>query len=402
MARMVDRPPQRRVVVTGLGSLSGPTVGADELWTALTAADPAPTFRALVGFEPRRWMDRRHVQRTARFSQLAVAAGRIAHDHAGAPVDDPERVAVVMGTGNGGVADLIKGYLDLKEHGPGGVSLLLGAIAMSNGGSANLAYALGSKGPTYSVASGCASGTHAVVDGFRLVRDGLADVAYAGGSEAGLMPDGDDPLTAGLRNLRVHTEESVARPFDLHRQGFVYAEGAGVLRLEPLDDAVARGARIYAEVLGGANTADAHDLIHPAPRGEGLARCMRLALAEAGVRPDQVGQVNCHGTGTKFNDQAESDAAQDVFGLPGPPLTSNKAVTGHPGAGAGAVEAVALALSIDRALIPQTQWSATPDPEITADVVRGAPRPWTPGIGVSNSVGLGGQNGTLVMGPAPA
>ncbi|MEZ5178621.1 MAG: beta-ketoacyl-[acyl-carrier-protein] synthase family protein [Acidimicrobiales bacterium] len=300
------------------------------------------------------------------------------------------------------MADLIQGYLDLQEHGPAGVSLLLGAVAMSNGNSANLAFALGSSGPTYSVASGCASGTHAVVDGFRLVRDGLADVAYAGGSESGLMPEGDDPLTAGLRNLRVHTEEDVARPFDLDRQGFVYAEGAGVLRLETLDAARARGARIYAEVLGGANTVDAHDLIHPSPRGEGLARCVRLALAEADVAPGAVGQVNCHGTGTKFNDQAESDAAEDVFGRPGPPLTSTKAVTGHPGAAAGGLEAVALALSIDRGLIPQTQWSVAPDPEITADVVRGEPRPWAPGIGISNSVGLGGQNGTLVMGPPPA
>ena len=158
-----------------------------------------------------------------------------------------------------------------------------------------------------------------------------------------------------------------------------------------------------AEVLGGASTVDAYDLIQPAPRGEGLARCMRLAMAEAGVEPHEVGHLNCHGTGTKHNDQAESDAAVDVFGVPTPALTSTKAVTGHPGPAAGGLEAAALALSIHRGLIPQTQWCAELDPEIEADVVVGSsPRPWTPGIGISNSLGLGGMNGSVVMGPAPA
>ena len=393
----------RRVVVTGLGVLTGPCVGKDQFWDALTAPDPAPTHRRIVGFDPRQWLDRKRAQRTELFAQLAIAAARLAHEDAGAPVDDPEAVAVVMGTGNGGTRTTIQGYLDFQERGREGVNLLSGVLSMSNAGSANVAFDLGSKGVTYSVASGCASGTHAVGDAARLVRWGQADVAYTGGSEATLMADDpqEDPVPAGLLNLRVHTEEAVSRPFDLHRQGFILSEGAAVLRLETLEAAQARGAHIYAEVLGGANTVDGYDLIQPAPRGEGVRRCMQLALREAGVDPAEVRQINTHGTGTKHNDQAESDAAVDLFGPGGPALTSTKGVTGHPGAAAGGLEAVALALSIERRLIPPTQWSLVPDPELTADIVRGAPRPWEPGIGISNSLGLGGQNGSVVMGPAP-
>jgi 3-oxoacyl-[acyl-carrier-protein] synthase II len=312
-------------------------------------------------------------------------------------------VGVVMGTGNGGARTLVQAYLDHAAGGRAAVNLLTGVMTMSNAGAANIAFHLGAKGATYSVASGCTSGTHAVVDAFRMVRDGRADVAYCGGAEAGLTGDvaDEDPMAASLLNLRVHTEEAMSRPFDVARQGFVLSEGGAVLRLETLDAAVARGAHVYAEVLGGANTVDAYDLIQPAPRGEGLARCIRLALREAGVDPAEVGQINTHGTGTHHNDLAESDAAIDVFGAPGPPLTSTKAVTGHPGPAAGGLEAVALALSIDRGAIPPTQWCEHLDPEIEADIVVGVPRRWTPGIGLSNSVGLGGQNGTVVMGPAP-
>lgn len=390
-------------MVSGLGVLTGPCSGKDQFWAALTTDDPGPTHRRLVGFEPRRWVDRKIRQRTALFSQAAIAATRMAQEDAGAPVDEPERVAVVMGAGNGGGQATIEAYLSFREHGREGVSLLNGVVTMSNAASANMAFALGSKGITYSLSSGCTSGTHAVAEAFRLVRDGRADVAYCGGSEAGLWEDDPltDPAAAGLLNLRVHTEEPMSRPFDLHRSGFVLAEGAAVLRLETLAAARARGAHVYAEVLGGGNTVDGYDLIQPSPRGEGLRRCMMAALDEADATAEQVGHINCHGTGTKHNDQAESDAAQDLFGLPGPALTSTKAVTGHPGAAAGGIEAVALALTIDTGLIPQTQWCTSPDPEITADVVTGRPRRWVPGIALSNSVGLGGQNGTLVMGPAP-
>lgn len=388
-------------MVTGVGVLTGPCVGADQFWQALITPDPAPTFRRIEDFEPRRWLDRRLAQRTDRFAQVGVAAAMLARADAGDPVDDLDEVAVVMGTGNGGVPALIRAYDDHRRDGRGGVDLLTGVLSMSSAGSAAIAFALGTRGITYSVASGCTSGTHAVADGYRLVRDGRASVAYCGGAEAGLVGEVplDDPMSAALLNLRVHTDEQRSRPFDRDRQGFVLAEGAGVLRLEARDAAAERGTRAYAEVLGGANTVDGYDLIQPAPRGEGLARCMRLALREASVDPAEVGEINCHGTGTRHNDQAESDAAMDVFGRPGPALTSTKAVTGHAGAGAGGIEAVALALSIERRIIPPVQGWAAADPAIEADVVVEGPRPWVPGIAISNSVGLGGQNGTVVLGP---
>lgn len=401
---MAARIAPRRVVVTGIGVLTGPCVGVEDFWDALVRPDPEPTHRRLIGFEPRRWLGRREAQRTDRFAQVAVAAAQLAFDDAGAPVDDPDGIGVVVGTGSGGVESLLAAYEGFAERGKDGVNLLTGVMAMSNAGAANIAFHLGARGPTHAVASGCASGTHAVTDAGRLVRDGLADVVYCGGSEAALRGDApdEDPMAVGLLNLRVHTTEAVARPFDVDRDGFVLAEGAAVLRLETLDAARSRGARIYAEVLGGANTVDGYDMIHPSPNGAGLARCMQLALRDAGVEPGEVGQVNCHGTGTHHNDLAESDAARTVFGLPGPALTSTKAVTGHPGAAAGGLEAAALALSIHRRLIPPTQWVRTVDPALTADIVTGAPRPWTPGVGLSNSVGLGGQNGSVVMGPSPA
>ena len=402
---MAPSPPStRRVVVTGIGALTGACVGQQEFWNAITTGEPRPTHRRLVDFDPRRWLDRRAAQRTDRFAQAAVATAQLAFEDAGAPTDVPEGVAVVLGTGNGGVHSLIKAYADFAQLGRAGVDLLTGVMSMSNAGSANVAFRLGARGVTYSLASGCTSGTHAVAEAFRVVRDGRADVAYCGGAEAGVTGDSpqDDPMASSLLNLRVHTEEEVARPFDLNRQGFVLSEGAAVLRLETLDAARARGAHTYAEVLGGGNTVDGFDLIHPAPRGEGLARCMRLALREAGVGPTAVGQINCHGTATRHNDQAESDAAMDLFGAGGPALTSIKSVTGHPGPAAGGLEAAALALSIHHGVIPPTKWCVDLDPDIEADIVLGGPRPWTPGIGLSNSVGLGGQNGTVVMGPAPA
>lgn len=392
----------RRVVVTGLGVLSGSCTGALQLWDALVTGEPGPTHRRILGFEPRRWLDRRQVQRTELFAQIAVAAARMAYSDAGEPADDPDAVAVVLGAGNGGLSSLLEAARALREDGPEAVSLLTGVTTMTNAGSANVAFALGARGATFSVASGCASGTHAVVEAFRQVRCGLADVAYCGGSEANLTAEHpvDDVLATSLLNLRVHTPEAVSRPFDRRRQGFVLAEGAAVLRLETLDAAQRRGAHVYAEILGGANTVDGYDLIHPAPRGEGLQRCMRLALREAGVEPGQVGHINCHGTGTRYNDQAESDAAVDVFGLPTPALTATKAVTGHSGAAAGAIEALVLAMTIDRGEIPPTQWCTDLDPDLTADVVVGGARSWSPGYALSNSVGLGGQNGSVVMGPA--
>jgi 3-oxoacyl-[acyl-carrier-protein] synthase II len=191
----------------------------------------------------------------------------------------------------------------------------------------------------------------------------------------------------------------ISRPFDARRDGFVAAEGAGALVLETLEGALARGAHIYGEILGAASTADAHHITAPAPEGSGAASCMELALIDAGLVPADIGHINAHGTSTPLNDMAESQAITKVFGPNGPPVTSIKGITGHALGGAGAIEAVATGLSIDRRLIPPTAGYEEPDPDIALDIVHGAARPWEPAPVLSNSFGFGGHNGTLVIGP---
>jgi 3-oxoacyl-[acyl-carrier-protein] synthase II len=397
----------RRVVVTGLGVLSGPATGVDEFWEALVGPPPAATHRKLEGFDPRQWLGRREARRTDRFAQAAVASAILAHADAGAPGLDPERTAVVYGVGNGGLLTIMDECRSFAASGPGGASELAGVMLMTNAGAANIAFSLGAQGTVFAVAGGCASGTAALVEALRVIRSGDADVVYTGGSEACLASDelDGDPVPAGLIKLRVHTTERVVRPFDQDRSGFIFSEGAAALRFETLEVARARGARIYAEVLGGANTVDGFDLITPAPRGAGLQRAFRQALRHGGAEPSQVGYVNVHGSGTPTNDQIENDAISDVFGVgaeggTGPIVSSIKGVTGHPGGAAGAVEAVATVLAVHRRVAPPTRFVRRLDPAITVDVAT-EPRPWVPGLACSTSMGLGGQNAAIVFGPAP-
>ncbi len=396
-------PDARRVVVSGIGVLSGSLQGVEPFWASLLDPPERPP-RRILGFDARDFMDRREAQRASRFAQIAVAAGQLARLDAGTFDDDPERVGVVMGASMADLPMVEESFRSLRTGGASEVSVHFGTRVMANAGSSMLAWSLRSKGVTYSVASGCTSGTHAVGEAFRLVRDGRADVAYGGGSDALLSSDDptEDLITAGLLALRVHTTEDRARPFDRDRQGFVFAEGAAVLRLEVLEAAQARGARIYAEVLGAGNTVDAYDLVQPAPRGEGLQRCLRNAMAEAGRDLSEVGHVNCHATATLHNDQAESDAIVDLFGLPTPAVNGTKGSTGHAGAASGAIEAAEIALATHHRLVPPTAGCENVDPAVEADVVIGQPRAWSPGLAISTGTGLGGQNGVLVMGPAPA
>lgn len=401
-ARATQRESPRRVVVTGLGVLSGSCSRLEELWSKLVAPS-GPTHTVVESFDASQWMDRKLRRRTSHFAHLAVACGLMAREDAGAPVDVPERVGILFGVTQGGVAETIAAGLAWQEHGPEAVPHTLPTEALTSSGSSALGFMLGARGPSASIASACASGTHAVVEAFRLVRDGVVDVAYAGGSDAYTLPGPDGPgaLTAAFLNLRVHTRGDRARPFDRDRDGFVMSDGAAALRLETLEAARARGVRIYAEVLGGGNTADAYDFTLPAPRAEGLRRAMEQALIEAGRDPAEVAHVNAHGTGTHANDEAEGEAIEDLFGLPGPVVTSTKGVTGHAMGAAGAIDAAVLALTIHHRVIPPVHGLVNVDPAIRVDVVRGKPRAWEPGLALSNSLGLGGQNGVVVFGPAP-
>jgi 3-oxoacyl-[acyl-carrier-protein] synthase II len=392
----------RRVVVTGVGVLSGSAVGVDAFWDRLVAPPDEVAVR-LEGFEPRRWLDRRQVQRADRSAQVAVAAARLAQDDAGAPALDPDRTAVVMASwmsGRGAVEESVTAY---ARGGLDAVPVQSTALIMTSAGAAHIALALGARGPSFTVGAACASGGQAIADGARLLRWGLADVVFVGGSDAHLGDDQPDQnwVTAGFLTMRVHSREQRARPFDVDRGGFVLAEGAAVLRLEDLDAARARGARCYAEVAGGATTTDAHDLVAPHPEGEGLERAMRLALAEAGVEPAAVRHVNAHGSATGAGDVVEAGAIRRVFGAPGPAVTSTKGTHGHTGAAAGAVEGAALALAIERGVLPPTNGCEHLDERLGLDVVHGSPRAWEPGPALGNSMGLGGANASVVLLPVP-
>jgi len=270
-------------------------------------------------------------------------------------------------------------------------------MMMPNAAPAAVSMRHGFQGPAENTCTACAAGTHAVANAARLVAHGRCDVVLAGGSEAPFV----ETAIAGFTNMTAFSSVGICRPFDAERDGFVMGEGAGVLVLEDWEMAEARGADILAEVLGGASTADAHHITAPSPGGMGAVTCMRLALEEAGVEPHQISHVNAHGTSTPLNDMAEAVAMTEVFGADGPLVTSTKGITGHALGAAGAIEAVAVVLSMDKGLIPPTAGYATPDPDMPAlDLVTGAPAPWEPGISMSNSFGFGGHNGSVVLAPA--
>lgn len=384
----------RRVAITGLGIVSCCGIGKDAFWEGLCG--PPPTGeRRVAGFDPTLWFGPKEVRRVDRFGQLTVAAAAMALDDAG-PIDvDPERAGVVTGTGAGGIETLESQLIVERDRGSDRVSPFLVPMMMLNAGAAQVSMRTGWRGPCETVSTACATGTHAVANAARLVASGRCEAMLAGGAEGAMIR----AAVAALRNTTAISRIGISRPFDARRDGFLQAEGSAALVLEDLERAKARGARIYGEVMGAASTADAHHITVPAPGGTGAAACMELALADADLAPAQIGHINAHGTSTELNDAAEAEAIAKVFGPPGPPLTSIKGVTGHAMGAAGAIEAVAVALTIERRLIPPTAGYEEPDPEIHLDVVAGEPRPWEPGPVLSNSFGFGGHNGCLVIAP---
>jgi 3-oxoacyl-[acyl-carrier-protein] synthase II len=390
-----DGPVQgRRVVITGMGVLACCGMGLDAFWDGLNR--PAPDGeRRVPGFDPSAWFGPKEARRVDRFAQFAVAAADMALIDAGEIGADPDRAGVIFGTGIGGLETLEQQIAVYLEKGSRRISPFLIPMLMPNAGAAHVSMRAGWNGPCETVTTACAAGTHSVAAAARLVSTGRCDVAIGGGTEAAMTPVGVGAFT----NMTALSSTGISRPFDGRRDGFVVAEGAGALVLETLEHARRRGAKIYAEILGAASTADAHDITAPAPGGSGAAACMELALADAGVTTEAVGHINAHGTSTPLNDRAESQAIAKVFGHPGPPVTSTKGVTGHALGGAGAIEAVATTLSIERRLIPPTAGYEEPDPDISLDIVHGSARPWEPAPSLSNSFGFGGHNGTLVIGP---
>ncbi|CAN5638101.1 beta-ketoacyl-ACP synthase II [soil metagenome] len=384
----------RRVVVTGIGVVASCGVGSDAFWDGLLA-EPPRGERRITDCDPSPWLGPKEARRTDRFAQFAVAAAAMALDDAGPVGADPDRCGVIIGSGVGGLETLEKQIVICHTKGADRVSPFLVPMMMANAGAASVSMRFGWRGPCETPVTACAAGTHAIANAARLVAGGTIDAALTGGSEAALTPAG----VAGFTNMTALSSSGLSRPFDVARDGFVIAEGGAVLVIEALDAARARGARIYGEILGSASTADAHHITAPDPDGGGAVRCMELALADAGMAPGDIRQINGHGTSTPLNDAAEAQALAKVFGSSGPPVTSTKGVTGHALGAAGALEATAVLLSIDRRLIPPTAGLATLDPEMSIDTVMDGPRPWEPGPTLSNSFGFGRHNGCLVLAP---
>ncbi|MEJ5254277.1 MAG: beta-ketoacyl-ACP synthase II [Acidimicrobiales bacterium] len=385
------------MAITGVGVVAPCGIGADAFWSGLLGAPPEGE-RRVHDFDPSRYFDNpKEARRTDRFTQFALAAAAEALEQSGEPEAPPKRRGVWVGTGVGGLITIEDQVIVRHEKGGRRVSPFLVPMMMANAAAASISMRYGWQGPCETTVTACAAGTHSIANGARLISSGRCDAVIAGSSEAAMTPTG----IAGFTNMTALSTSGVSRPFDRDRDGFVLAEGAAVLVLEEWESAKRRGATILAEVLGSASTADAHHITAPSPGGSGALSCMQLALEDAGVDPADVRHINAHGTSTPLNDAAEAEAIAKLFGTPGPPVTSIKGVTGHSLGAAGALEAVAVVLSILNGLLPPTAGYQNPDPALAPiDIVHGAPRPWEPGPTLSNSFGFGGHNGCLVIGPA--
>jgi 3-oxoacyl-[acyl-carrier-protein] synthase II len=389
--------PGRRVAITGVGVVAPCGIGREAFWAGLLG--PAPEgYRRIENFDATAIYGPREIRRVDRFTQFAAVAAAEAVDDAGgleALNSDPERAGVTIGTGIGGLQTLEDQDHVLMEKGARRVSPFLVPMMMGNRAAADVSMRYGLRGPCEATVTACAAGTHSIGNGARLIATGRCDVVLAGSSEAAVTDLG----VAGFANMTALSTKGVSRPFDARRDGFVIGEGGAVLVLEELGRARARGAHIYAEIAGAANTADAHHITAPAPSGAGAVSCMELALLDAGLVPADITHVNAHGTSTPLNDASEAEALAKVFGSPGPLVTSIKGVTGHSLGAAGSLEAVALSLTYEHRLIPPTVGLTEIDPEIHLDIVTGSARAWEPGPSMSNSFGFGGHNGTLVLVP---
>lgn len=408
---------QRRVVVTGLGLVSPVGVGVEEAWKSIVAGKsgigPITQFDAasfptriageVKGFQPELYMDRKEVRRNDRFIQYALAAADMAMKDSGLDMgkEDGERVGAIIGSGMGGLRELEDTHSTLMTRGVRRVGPFFIPSLIINLAPGQIAIRYGLKGPNFSPVSACATGNHSIGDAFIYIQRGTADVMLAGGTEATITPLGIGGFCAARAlSERNDAPEKASRPFDKQRDGFVAAEGSGLLLLEEYEHARRRGARLYAEVVGYGATCDAYHITAPSPGGEGGARAMRLAMKEAGLAPEQVGYVNAHGTGTPAGDVEECHAVKTVFGdwaNKGLAISSTKSMTGHMLGAAGGAEAVFSILALARGVLPPTINVEEQDPACDLDVVPNQARQARVEAALSNSFGFGGTNAVLAF-----
>jgi 3-oxoacyl-[acyl-carrier-protein] synthase II len=404
------------VVVTGIGLVTPCGIGTDNVWNNILSGKsgigPITRFNTdrfdtkfageVKDFNPEDYVQPKEVKKMDLFIHYALAAAHIAVKDAGLDMgkEDPERVGVVVGTGLGGLPTIEKYHSVLLERGPGRITPFFIPMLIANEAPGHIAIQHGIKGPNLCIVTACATGAHSIGDACRIIQYGDADVMVAGGSEANLTP-----LTVGGFNAmkalstRNNDPMKASRPFDRDRDGFVVAEGSGIIILEELEHAKKRGARIYAEMAGYGYNGDAYHITAPCPDGDGFIRCMRMALRDAHISPDHVDYINAHGTSTKLNDYIETLAIKEVFKAKAYriPVSSTKSMTGHLLGAAGAVEAVFSILSIRDQVCPPTINYENPDPECDLDYVPNTARKCTINTVVSNGFGFGGTNSTLVF-----
>ncbi|MEO6259394.1 MAG: beta-ketoacyl-ACP synthase II [Thermoanaerobaculia bacterium] len=406
----------RRVVVTGIGMLSPLGVGNEPTWQGLiegrSGIDRITKFDAsdyscqiageVRGFDPEQWMEKKEVKKSDTFIHYAIAAAEMAVRDASLVHDqlDGERFGVIIGSGIGGLPLIEEMHKKLLERGPSRISpfFIPGLIVNMASGLISIRY--GCKGPSSAPATACATGAHAIGDAFKLIQRDAADIMFAGGSEAVITPLAVGGFAA-MRALSTRNDDPqhASRPWDLHRDGFVMGEGAGILILEELEHAKNRGATIYCEITGYGMSSDAFHITSPAEDGSGMMRVMRLALRDANLQPAAIDYINAHGTSTSVGDKTETIAIKGVFGEDANTvaISSTKSMTGHLLGAAGGLEAAIAAMTIKTGIIPPTINYQTPDPECDLDYVPNTARKKTIRNVLSNSFGFGGTNATLVL-----
>jgi 3-oxoacyl-[acyl-carrier-protein] synthase II len=406
----------RRVVISGMGALTPLGLNVETTWDSLLAGKsgageisrfdvsefPVRIACELRGFVAEDFIDAREARKMDPCTHYGMAAAQMAWKDAGLGGDtcDPDRAGVLIGSGVGGIQTLETQHTVLMEKGPRRISPFFIPMMIADMPSGAVSIALGLKGPNFATVSACASGAHAIGVAFRAVRDGDADVMVAGGAEAAICP----MALGGFANMKAISArnddpERASRPFDADRDGFVLGEGSGIVVLEELEHARARGARITAEVVGYGATSDAFHITAPAPEGEGAVRAMKEALRDGGLEPSDVDYINAHGTSTLLNDKYETAAIRTLFGEHAERLavSSTKSMTGHLLGAAGGIEAIFTALALNRSVIPPTINYETPDPECDLDYVPNQARERTINVALTNSFGFGGHNAVLAL-----
>ena len=408
---------QRRVVVTGMGLVTPLGIGLEKNWQSLVAGqsgirkiDRFPNVDAFASriagqvpdFHAEDFIEPKEIKKMDLFIQYSVAAASMAMEHSGFKIDpqEAENVGVIIGVGLCGIDTIEATERAYLDGGPRKISPFFIPKVISNLAPGQIAIRHGAKGVNWTPTSACASGNNAIGEAFHLIRRGLQDVVIAGGAESAITPLGVGGFSA-MKALSTRNDEPerASRPFDKGRDGFIIAEGSGVLILEEREKAIKRGAKIHGEVIGYGANGDAHHITAPAPEGEGAARCMRLALKDAGLAPSDIDYINAHGTSTEYNDANETQAIKKVFGEHAfeLPVSSTKSMTGHLLGAAGAVEGVFSVLALGHGIIPPTINYENPDPDCDLDYVPNQARRADIRVALSNSFGFGGTNACVIF-----